>query len=368
LVITMRLARYFLGAFLVTGACGIAVSCGDDNTSTNPTTSTGGKAGGGGKAGAAGSSTMNAGGGGMGGSGGTGGSAGGQAGSGGRGGSGGGGAGGVGGGGAGGGGTAGAGGGGTAGMGGAKDGGAGTAGGPADGGPDSSPDVSMGTDGGGDAQDASANDAPDSTTGDGAAAAAKVCYRTCNSTNDCPSVLLQDYICNAAHHCVVCSQDITCVAQSSGWATDTCTTDADCTAGGPLALGDYCVDVEGIGRCAYDKNKIGDAGGIRCLGNNDVVTVKKFGGDGAVVEVCAETSQKCDAQRGECFGGCNGNGECSAPLGGKICNMTTHRCECGSSTDCGGSTPTCNTAIKKCECGSVASCPATDGAVTYVCE
>jgi hypothetical protein len=259
-------------------------------------------------------------------------------------------------------------------MGGAKDGGAGTAGGPADGGPDSTPDVSMGNDsGGGDAQDASASDAPadqtsDGTTGDGAAAAAKVCYRTCNSKNDCPDIVLQEYICNAAHHCVVCSQDITCIAQSSAWNTDTCTTDADCTAGGPLALGDYCVDVEGIGRCAFDKNKIGDAGGIRCLGNNDVITVKKFGGDGATVEVCAETSQKCDTQRGECFGGCNGNGECSAALGGKICNMMTHQCECGSSTDCGGSTPTCNTAIKKCECGSVASCPATDGAATYVCE
>src|SRR5258706_14772666 len=69
LVTLMRLARYLLGAFFVTGACGFAVSCGDDSSSTMPTTgSAGSKAGSGGKGGAGGSSVTRTGGrGGMGG-------------------------------------------------------------------------------------------------------------------------------------------------------------------------------------------------------------------------------------------------------------------------------------------------------------
>jgi hypothetical protein len=163
--------------------------------------------------------------------------------------------------------------------------------------------------------------------------------------------------------------DVTCVAQSTGWAFfDTCTSDADCKLdGGPLASGDYCIDVEGVGRCAYDKSKPSVAPTDPCYGTTGVFVAKKFGSS-ATVEVCAEISQTCDTKRGTCRSDCGATNTCTPAQGGKVCNATTKKCECGSNTDCGGSTPTCNMAIKQCECGSVGDCPGADAAANFVCE
>jgi hypothetical protein len=214
-----------------------------------------------------------------------------------------------------------------------------------------------------------ASDAPssDATSADSATAIAKGCYRTCNSNNDCPRITgqPQDYLCDtAAHHCVVCLHDITCIAQSSGWVSGaSCANDADCTGG---SLGDYCVDVDGVGRCAFDKTNPSATPGDPCFDLADVITVKKLG-SATMVEVCGDLSQTCDTTRGECVTACTANPSCTPIVGGKVCNTTTHKCECGSNTDCGGTRPTCNTTLKQCECSSTASCT-TDGSASYVCE
>jgi hypothetical protein len=239
---------------------------------------------------------------------------------------------------------------------------------------DAAPDTSADSAGRSDAQDAATSDAPasDGAAGDGATASAKACFRTCNQKSDCPNIGPQELLCNADHHCVVCMHDVSCVAQSTGWGIfgDTCTSDADCKAdGGPLASGDYCIDVEGVGLCAYDKSRPSANFGDPCFGTTGVFVAKKFGSS-ATVEVCAETSQTCDTKRGACRSDCGGDAGsiCTPSQGGKVCNATTKKCECGSNTDCGGSTPTCNLASKQCECDSVNNCPTSDAAATFVCE
>jgi len=132
-------------------------------------------------------------------------------------------------------------------------------------------------------------------------------------------------------------------------------------------FGDYCIDVEGKGICAFDKSKIGDQN--YCDGNDVAFTAKKFG-SATTVEVCANTSLSCDAQRGVCVSQCGTAGapSCTQALGGKVCNATTHKCECGSGADCGPGAPNCNLVTKQCECGDTNDCSAFDSGATLVCE
>jgi len=366
LVMIMQRAGYVLSVVLMTGASALAAACGDDNISTMPTSgTTGGRAGSstGGKGGTGGGTGGSA----IGGAAGTAGSGGSTGGSGGaNGGSGGGTAG-----------TAGAG-----GMGGgdASAGSAGTGGTSSDASPDNrtdaTSDVSMSDAPTSDATDAQATDASDAgatdtTTSDAVSSeggeagpvAAKECFVTCNTADDCqPDGAIKALLCNAAHHCVKCIHDIKCAQGNSGWTS--CTSDANCKPEGGLVFGDFCVDVEGAGYCAFASTN--DAG---CAGLTGTLTAKRFGGS-EMVTVCADLSQTCDAAHGNCVGACDDLLEptdCTPALGGNVCNTTTHKCECGSGADCGPVAPNCNLVTKQCECGTTNDC-ASDTGSTYVCE
>jgi hypothetical protein len=217
-----------------------------------------------------------------------------------------------------------------------------------------------------DGPDSSGVDAMDAEriddAGDGATPGPKVCARACAVSGDCPVVGLDQPLCNTeTHHCVTCIHDVACVAKNSQWTVTHCASDGDCSTD-VFSFGDYCVDVEGVGRCAFDASKIGT---FVCLGTVDSYTVKKFATDDMVM-VCADASQTCDAARGTCVSPCTTT--CTPAAGGNVCNATTHRCECGSNTDCGGSAPVCNLAIHQCECGSVSDCPGADGGSAIVCD
>ncbi|MFL6545244.1 MAG: hypothetical protein ACJ8LM_08720 [Candidatus Udaeobacter sp.] len=104
------------------------------------------------------------------------------------------------------------------------------------------------------------------------------------------------------------------------------------------------------------------------LWNGSSLAIKKFGSDADMVQVCANTAQKCDAVRGACVGPCGGLGTtCTPAKGGKTRNMTTHNCECASDLDCGPGAPRCNPSTLQCECASSTDC-ANDSGRTLVCE
>jgi hypothetical protein len=196
-----------------------------------------------------------------------------------------------------------------------------------------------------------------SDAADSAVPGAKVCGRQCAGNGDCPPVGLSQFICNTAvQRCVTCLSDSTCIAQQSGWLGIACTTDAGCA-----PFGDYCVDVDGSGRCAFDASKIGT---FDCFGTSDTFAIKKFATND-VVTVCASVTQTCDTARGTCITPCTTG--CTAERGGMTCNATTGHCECASNADCGGTAPNCNLTIHQCECGSTADCPAGD-AGTQICN
>jgi hypothetical protein len=218
-----------------------------------------------------------------------------------------------------------------------------------------------------DAADRSVNEAApeapvESGAGD-AAASVKLCFARCTSSDECPSTELNPLFCNTAtQHCVHCLHDVTCVAQQSAWIGTTCTDDADCSTD-VFSFGDYCVDVDGTGRCAFDFSR---ANSPDCFGTSDSFTVKKFATD-TMVTVCADTSRTCDEQRGICVGACTGS-SCTPARGGTSCNAQTGRCECATNTDCGSGASVCNTALRQCECASSDECPGADAGTGMVCE
>ncbi|HEV3192337.1 MAG TPA: hypothetical protein VGY54_17620, partial [Polyangiaceae bacterium] len=190
----------------------------------------------------------------------------------------------------------------------------------------------------------------------------RICALECMTTADCNvGVSVFKQICDpATRRCVNCTDDLPCIAGASVW-TKSCTVDGDCTA----MFGDYCVDVGGLGRCAFDSAKIGT---FSCIGNASTFSIKKHGASD-MVNVCAKLTTTCDLLRGRCEGPCtitcaadggSCTNNCTAARGGKVCNATTKRCECASDNDCASPTPHCNLVTQQCECGSGGDC-APDG-------
>src|SRR5262249_31846848 len=143
--------------------------------------------------------------------------------------------------------------------------------------------------------------------------------------------------------------------------------DGDCMS----PFGEYCVDVGGLGLCAFDMAKIGTS---NCLGNPSSYTIQKHG-SGATVDVCAKLTTTCDRRRRRCEGPCATcapeagvcTNVCTAPRGGKICNEGTKRCECASDADCAAPFGHCNLRTAQCECASITDC-ARDGGSALVCQ
>jgi len=231
-----------------------------------------------------------------------------------------------------------------------------------------------------------ASDAPDDTSADGGALddaiaddaiadaaeggpVSKICALECVTTADCNvAVSVFKQICEpATHRCVNCIDDLPCIAGASVW-TKACMVDGDCTA----MFGDYCVDIGGLGRCAFDSAKLGTAS---CFGNAGTFAIKKHGVSDTV-NVCARLTTTCDLRRGRCDGPCtiacaadggSCTNNCTVARGGKVCNATTKRCECASDNDCASPTPHCNLVTQQCECGSGSDC-APDGGSALVCK
>jgi hypothetical protein len=189
-----------------------------------------------------------------------------------------------------------------------------------------------------------------------------LCVERCTTNSECQTPNLPQKFCNLANnHCVNCLHDVRCVAQSSFWIVRTCTADGDCSTD-QLSFGDFCVDVEGTGYCAFDS-----AHTTQCIGLTGTYTIKKFGSD-EMVTVCANTAQTCDPLRGACIAPCSSSLSCNPARGGRICNTTTRHCECATDTDCGAGLTRCNQLTKQCECPSTDTCVATDSGRTLVCE
>jgi hypothetical protein len=197
----------------------------------------------------------------------------------------------------------------------------------------------------------------------------RICALECVTTADCNvGVSVFKQICEPqTHRCVSCIDDLPCIAGASVW-TKACMVDGDCTA----MFGDYCVDVGGLGRCAFDSTKLGTAS---CFGNASTFAIKKHGASD-MVNVCARLTTACDLRRGRCEGPCtiacaadggSCTNNCTATRGGKVCNATTKRCECASDNDCASPTPHCNLVTQQCECGSGTDC-APDGGSALVCK
>ena len=227
-----------------------------------------------------------------------------------------------------------------------------------------------------------ASDAPDDTfaesgafddavadAAEGAPPVSKICALECTTTADCNvGVSVFKQICDpATQRCVSCIDDLPCIAGASVW-TKSCMVDGDCTA----MFGDYCVDIGGLGRCAFDSTKLGTPS---CFGNASTFAIKKHGATDTV-NVCARLTTTCDLRRGRCEGPCvitcaadggSCTNNCTAARGGKVCNATTKRCECASDSDCASPTPHCNLVTQQCECGSGSDC-APDGGSALVCQ
>jgi hypothetical protein len=195
-----------------------------------------------------------------------------------------------------------------------------------------------------------------------------ICALGCTTTADCNvGVSVFKQICDpATQRCVSCIDDLPCIAGASVW-TKSCMVDGDCTA----MFGDYCVDIGGLGRCAFDSAKIGT---FSCIGNASAFSIKKHG-TSDTVNVCAKLTTTCDLRRGRCEGPCvitcaDGGScasNCTAARGGKVCNATTKRCECATDSDCASPTPHCNLVTQQCECGAGSDC-APDGGSALVCK
>jgi hypothetical protein len=197
----------------------------------------------------------------------------------------------------------------------------------------------------------------------------KICTQECQTSDQCVrGTSPYKPICEpTTHRCVSCIDDLPCISGASAW-IKTCTADSGCT---PI-FGDYCVNIGGVGLCAFDSAKLGMAS---CLGNSGTITVKKFSSDAATVSVCATLTTTCDLRRGRCQdpcaitcvdgGGCTNT--CTVSRGGKVCNATTRRCECASDSDCALPSSHCNLATSQCECASSNDC-LQDSGPTLVCQ
>jgi hypothetical protein len=210
--------------------------------------------------------------------------------------------------------------------------------------------------------DTDASEAGDEVSDGNAQHATRICVEKCTVDDDCKLTNGATRFCNQTnHHCVRCLHDITCVAERSLWTGKTCTADADCMTD-VLAFGDYCVEVEGVGYCAWANGNASQCTG----GLTASLTIKKFGSVD-MVEVCANTTQTCDQVHGLCAGACTATNCTSPARGGKVCSSTTMRCACASDDDCGPGAPSCNGSTHQCECGSTTDC-ATDTGRTVVCD
>lgn len=226
---------------------------------------------------------------------------------------------------------------------------------------ETSADVEPGTD------DASSVDA-ENEAGDRDAATPvplNVCRDTCNTNADCTNPLApKTWSCDmTTHRCTQCYDDLICIANLSKWLNKTCTSDANCNPEASFPFGDYCVDINGTGRCAFDKNNA-----ARCSDKPTAMLLNKYG-SAEKVEVCSNQLTRCDLRRGICNNKCTDSVGCTASRGGRVCNQALGRCECNSNTDCvGGDMPTCNLMTKQCECGSGTDCAAFDSGRASVCE
>jgi hypothetical protein len=231
--------------------------------------------------------------------------------------------------------------GGRAGTGGASTGGAATGGagtGGATGG-------TSGTGGAGGAREAGP---PDAEAG---SPAAKSCGYRCNTDADC--LMGTDAAPDATYKChpvrkrcenpiTTCTVNDDCVAFASQW-FPSCTTDLDC-----FFPGDVCVDAGGVGLCATPA----PTDGGECMIPPARVTRPRFGGEGGAVEVCGDTSAKCD--KNACILGCDSSTCTSQGHQGLTCNATSGLCECSGNAECG--VGACNNQSHHCECVANGDC------------
>jgi hypothetical protein len=208
------------------------------------------------------------------------------------------------------------------------------------------------------------SDAVSSDAMEASVARPKLCFERCDDVDNCatrPGVM--KWSCNhATGRCATCTDDLPCIAAASTWTSKTCTTDGDC-ATDVVTFGDVCIDVKGVGYCAYVWNTTVPDG---CKDRLVKLSMKKFGSDSDTVDVCSSDSRFCELHRGTCLVKCKADTTCSPASGGKHCNVATGRCECSSNTDCGSSAAVCNTDLKQCECDGN-SC-LTDGGRALSCE
>jgi hypothetical protein len=201
-----------------------------------------------------------------------------------------------------------------------------------------------------------------------AGAAPKVCAEPCTVDDDCARDSgVQKYVCHpTTHRCTTCIDDLICVAARSLWTAKTCTLDFDCiNEGGFSPFGDVCIDVGGVGQCAFLSTSTANCTSILNTSTFSTFVVKKYGSSDQA-SVCGKPS-RCDADRGSCQNPCTSNTSCTPVRGGKTCNTVVGRCECASDADCGPGAPTCNLTIKQCECGSASDCSADTGR-TLACQ
>jgi hypothetical protein len=221
------------------------------------------------------------------------------------------------------------------------------------------PDVSV--DGGGDAsldarsdanvveaRSEAADVATDRMPSDAPVSSRKSCVERCNADPDCePTLPIADFECDlATHKCVVCRNDLACVAAASGWIVS-CGQTSDCQ-----FVGDVCIDVNGVGKCAFKKET--------CAGSfPDDIQAREMA-TGATVTVCGVATSEC--HDGRCVDRCGSLHSCTPEQGGRVCNEATGKCECTGDNDCSGGVGVskCNTITKQCECAGNTDCAGID--------
>jgi hypothetical protein len=176
----------------------------------------------------------------------------------------------------------------------------------------------------------------------------KSCVERCNADRDCvPSLPVADFECDlGTRRCVQCRNDLACVATASGWVL-ACASAGDC-----MLAGDVCIEVNGLGRCAFTS---ATCGGIF----PDDIAVREFG-TATMVTVCGVGSSAC--RDGRCVDRCGPIHTCTPEQGGRTCNEITGQCECTDDNDCAGGVGVskCNETTRRCECARNADCEGTD--------
>jgi hypothetical protein len=205
---------------------------------------------------------------------------------------------------------------------------------------------------------------PDSPS-EAAGATLRVCIEACAVDEDCARPGVTRWSCDpVSHMCKSCYDDLICIAGVSMWTSKKCTADNDCfrcnDGGCTHFFGDYCIEVDHTGYCAFDKDS------TSCTGLPTPQVVKRFG-SADTVQVCSKTTSRCDAERGYCITACRSNGTCSPARGGNTCDLATGRCQCEGPQDCGADAPVCNSVTKQCECDATDQC-SIDGGRARVCH